>query len=176
MESTAKLLETIQRTLVVGKSERNNYGNYNYRTAEGILKAVKPLLTDAYINISDEIVEVAGRLFLKAKVEFRGSDSMVITSTGWAELDHHKGMSSEQCTGSASSYARKYALCGLFAIDDSKGDPDTMDNTNAGVDGIRRAAALCKDKDALLQLWNGLQGWQNDESVKQIFTQRKAEL
>lgn len=124
-----KLLE-IQAELKCPKGSLNKFGNYKYRSAEQILESVKPLLQKhgATLTLSDDIVQVGNKLFLKAKATLK-SESDIIEISGFAELGDHKGMSSEQCTGTASSYARKYALNGLFLIDETESDPDSKDNT-----------------------------------------------
>ena len=91
---------------------------------------MKPVLQkhEATLVLTDDIIQVGNKLFLKATATLSDSDN-VIHSNGFAELGEHKGMSSEQCTGTASSYARKYALNGLFLIDETESDPDSKDNT-----------------------------------------------
>lgn len=113
-------LTQIQKKLKAPKGQFNAFGKYSYRSCEDILEAIKPLLTDKDLfYISDEVVEVGGRVYVKAIATFNG-----IVSTAYArESTDKKGMDEAQITGSASSYARKYALNGLFAIDDTK-DPD----------------------------------------------------
>jgi len=124
-----KLLE-IQAELKCPKGSLNKFGNYKYRSAEQILESVKPLLHKhgAVLRLSDSIEQVGNKLFLKAVATF-SVDNDCLQVSGWAELGEHKGMSSEQCTGTASSYARKYALNGLFLIDETESDPDSKDNT-----------------------------------------------
>ena len=113
--SMSKLAE-IQQALKAPKGQRNSFGNYNYRSCEDILEAVKPLLGDEVLTISDEIVEVGGRVYVKATARCCG-----LSVTGYArEAESKKGMDEAQITGAASSYARKYALNGLFCIDDTK--------------------------------------------------------
>ena len=128
-----KLLE-IQAELKCPKGSLNKFGNYKYRSAEQILESVKPLLQKhgATLTLSDDIIQVGNKLFLKAKATLK-SESDIIEISGFAELGDHKGMSSEQCTGTASSYARKYALNGLFLIDETESDPDSKDNTKTEV-------------------------------------------
>jgi hypothetical protein len=124
-----KLLE-IQAELKCPKGSLNKFGNYKYRSAEQILESVKPLLAKhgAVLRLSDDIIQVGNKLFLKA-VATLSVDNDCLQVSGFAELGEHKGMSSEQCTGTASSYARKYALNGLFLIDETESDPDSKDNT-----------------------------------------------
>lgn len=121
----AKLVK-IQHELKAPKDQHNGFGNYNYRSLENILESVKPLLADAGLSLtlSDDIAEVGGRVYVKATAVISdGTDS--ISTTAYAREDESKkGMSDPQITGACSSYARKYCVQGLFAIDDSK-DPDT---------------------------------------------------
>jgi hypothetical protein len=121
-----KELIEIQSKLKVPKGQRNTFGNYNYRSCEDILKAAKPLLAeqDCYLVMSDEMVEVGSRVYVKATVTITNGpvgNSESISVTAYArESESRKGMKDDQITGSASSYARKYALNGLFCIDDTK--------------------------------------------------------
>jgi hypothetical protein len=123
-----KLLE-IQAELKCPKGSLNKFGNYKYRSAEQILESAKPILVKhgATLILSDDIIQVGNKLFLKATATLKTDDG-IAEVLGWAELGEHKGMSSEQCTGTASSYARKYALNGLFLIDETESDPDSKDN------------------------------------------------
>lgn len=113
-------LNKIQNSLKVPKSNRNSFGNYNYRSCEDILEAVKPLLGDATLIINDEIVLIGDRFYIKATASLY--DGLVIsTAVAFArEPLEKKGMDTAQITGATSSYARKYALNGLFLIDDTK--------------------------------------------------------
>jgi hypothetical protein len=83
----------------------------------------------AILTLTDDIIQVGSKLFLKATATIYFIETPNITVNGFAELGEHKGMSSEQCTGTASSYARKYALNGLFLIDETESDTDSKDNT-----------------------------------------------
>jgi len=125
-----KNLLKIQAELKCPKGSFNSFGKYKYRSAEQILESLKPLLQkhESLLVLTDEIIQVGNKLFLKATASLSDGDS-VVQSYGFAELGEHKGMSSEQCTGTASSYARKYALNGLFLIDETESDPDSKDNT-----------------------------------------------
>ena len=134
-----KKLVKIQSELKAAKNQRNNFGKYNYRSCEDILESVKPLLKDAglHLIVTDEIVMVGERYYVKATATLFG-DGEPITSTAFArEAENKKGMDSAQVTGATSSYARKYALNGLFAIDDSK-DVDT-DEHHKQTDGNKAA-------------------------------------
>lgn len=121
-------LSRIQKTLKVAKNQRNTFGNYNYRSCEDILEAVKPLLEGCTLVISDEVVCVGARYYVKAEVTLGDGKAGIVATAYARESEEKKGMDSAQITGAASSYARKYALNGLFAIDDTK-DADTQDNT-----------------------------------------------
>ena len=118
-------LIAIQNELKVPKGNYNSFGKYKYRSAEDILEAVKPLLKkyDLQLTLTDDVLFVGNKLFLKstATILFNVVNYSV---NGFAEMSEHKGMSSEQCTGTASSYARKYALNGLFLIDETESDAD----------------------------------------------------
>ena len=124
-----KELIDIQYRLKAPKDTVNNK-YFKYRTTAGILEAVKPLLKEynMYVLLSDDIASVGGsKYFLKATASLYSADgTMVAQTSACAELDKYQGMSCGQATGASSSYARKYALCGLFAIDDSKCDPDAQ--------------------------------------------------
>lgn len=119
-----KALIQIQQELKAPKSQYNSFGKYNYRNAEDIMEAVKPLLVkyDCLMVISDTIEEIGGRHYVKSTITFKSlSDRDSITITAYArEEETKKGMDGSQITGASSSYARKYALNGLFLIDDAK--------------------------------------------------------
>lgn len=116
----------IQSELKAPKSQYNSFGKYSYRNAEDILEAVKPLLSkyNATMYITDEVVEVGGRIYVKATVTLSDGKETITASAYAREPETRKGMDDSQITGATSSYARKYALNGLFAIDDTK-DNDT---------------------------------------------------
>lgn len=134
-------LINIQKELKAPKKQRNNFGNYNYRSCEDILEAVKPLLNkeQCVLIMSDDVVGVGDRVYIKATAKFINKDGVIIENTALArEPLQQKGMSDPQVTGSASSYARKYALNGLFAIDDTT-DTDSQDNTvSTAIEQIRK--------------------------------------
>lgn len=125
-------LQSIQMELKVPKNQYNDYGNFYYRNGEDILEAVKPLCQkhNAILTISDSIVAVDGRHYVKATVCLRDMDDVsgVCSSEAYArEAESKSGMDASQITGLASSYARKYALNALFCIDDVK-DADHPSN------------------------------------------------
>jgi hypothetical protein len=125
-EKLIKSLGDVQFKLKAPKGQTNNFGHYNYRSCEDILEAVKPLLHEAglTLTLSDDVIAVGNRVYVKATATVTdGTES--ISNTAFArEAESKKGMDDSQVTGTASSYARKYALNGLFCIDDTK-DADT---------------------------------------------------
>jgi len=123
-----KILNKIQKELKAPKNQFNAFGKYKYRSCEDILEAVKPLLEDATLTINDEMVVIGERYYIKATVTLTEADKSISTTAYARESEEKKGMDSAQITGATSSYARKYALNGLFLIDDTK-DADTMDNS-----------------------------------------------
>ena len=127
MEELQKKLNKIQKDLKAPKNQENSFGHYSYRSCEDILEAIKPLLDGLVITISDEIVNIGDRFYVKATVKLIDGDKSIKATAYAREALTKKGMDEAQITGSASSYARKYALNGLFAIDDTK-DADTQDN------------------------------------------------
>ena len=119
-------LYELQKNIKAAKNKRNNFGNYDYRTAEGILSAAKAVIPKGCtITMSDSLEEIGGQIFLKATVIFENQEGKTkeVTACAAHTLDK-KGMDKAQMTGAASSYARKYALQGLLAIDDGSIDPD----------------------------------------------------
>ena len=144
-------LIAIQSELKAPKSQYNNFGKYSYRNCEDILEALKPLLKEhkSTIYISDEIVTVLERFYIKATVTFIDAETgEKITNTAYArEEESKKGMDGSQVTGASSSYARKYALNGMFAIDDTKDSDFTNtatkgDNTGLSEAQIKRLLAI----------------------------------
>lgn len=122
------LLE-IQSKLHAPKNQLNKFGGYNYRSCEDILEALKPLLKEvgAILTITDEIVLLGERFYVKAHATLTLGDESVVVSAFAREPEDKKGSDASQITGAASSYARKYALNGLFLIDDAK-DADTNES------------------------------------------------
>ncbi len=126
-------LRKIQAELKAPKNQRNNFGKYNYRSCEDILEAVKPLLDKhkCTLTISDEVREVCGVLFVEAIVFISDGKDSVHTKAQAGIDPNRKGMDIAQSFGSSSSYARKYALNGLFLIDDTK-DADSTNTHGKG--------------------------------------------
>jgi hypothetical protein len=126
MSESKHVLTQIQAELKAPKGQYNSFGKYKYRSVEDILEAVKPKLAkyNAKLVLTDEPVMVGDRIYIKATCTYEDTDGQ-LTVTGYArEANTKKGMDDSQITGAASSYARKYALDGLFLIDDTK-DADT---------------------------------------------------
>ncbi|RRG18240.1 hypothetical protein D3P96_02830 [Weissella viridescens] len=130
-----KELMLIQSELKAPKGQFNKFGNYKYRNCEDILEALKPILKlhKCSMIITDDVVVIGERYYIKATVTLTNENNESVSANGYArEAANKKGMDESQITGSTSSYARKYALNGLFAIDDTK-DADSMDNRQNNV-------------------------------------------
>jgi hypothetical protein len=132
MKNIIEQLQKIQEELKAPKNQRNTFGNYNYRSCEDILEAVKPLLAikNMALVINDEIILIGQNSYIKSTATLYSGEEKIDASAYAKEPTEQKGMSASQITGACSSYARKYALNGLFLIDDTK-DADTMENTAA---------------------------------------------
>ena len=141
-----KKLVKIQQELKAPKNQRNNFGKYNYRSCEDILEAVKPLSNaeDCIVTVSDEVVMVGDRIYVKATAMITDGSNEITTSALAREPEQQKGMNEAQITGSASSYARKYALNGLFAIDDTK-DADATNNHGNTKKEVKKLPVLPKE-------------------------------
>ena len=161
MTMNAKTLSQIQTKLKAPKGNFNKFGGYNYRSCEDICEAVKPILAEygVALTMSDEIVVLGDRFYVKATATLT-DDTGGMSVTAYArEEESKKGMDGAQVTGSASSYARKYALNGLLCIDDTK-DPDTMDNrpaqkTQPKAQATQKAQAqipVCKNEKDLVNV------------------------
>lgn len=124
-------LATVQQTLKAPKNQYNSFGKYHYRSCEDILEGLKEPLSKvgACVTIGDEIVEIAGRVYVKATARFITADGSIENVAYAREPETKTGMDLAQLTGATSSYARKYALNGLFLIDDNK-DADTDEQAN----------------------------------------------
>lgn len=146
-------LLAVQRDLKAPKNQNNSFGKYKYRSAEDIIEAVKPLLAEngLVLNMTDEVIQVANRIYIKATVtvvDIATGESMQSTALA-REAEAKKGADESQITGAASSYARKYALNGLFAIDDTK-------DADAGSYQQKNNSALNQkeERNAVLKLLN----------------------
>lgn len=149
-------LRCVQRDLKAPKNQYNSFGKYRYRSCEDILEGVKPILQEygCAIVLSDTIEQIGDRFYVKATATFYDCDTgESVSNTAYArESDDKKGMDASQITGTASSYARKYALNGLLLIDDTK-DADTDENRNETTGRARSEAAkkgmATKEQNAL---------------------------
>jgi len=197
-------LKTIQQELRASKDLFNAFGKYKYRSAESILESVKPLLNKlgCVILLSDELVNIGDRYYIKATATLRLADSNeefpLVSTYGYArEEETKKGMDGSQITGASSSYARKYALGGLFALDDNK-DSDTT-NTHGKEpeapkgakykedvcaksetihkDGLEEMLIECNTIMEVIQIWWLLtKEQQKDSEIKGWFSARKSQL
>lgn len=167
-------LLTIQTELKAPKDQWNDFSKYKYRSCEDIVEAVKPLLlkNKAWLIISDEVVQVGDRIYVKATATITFEKGASVSSTAFArEPLERKGMDASQITGTASSYARKYALNGLLAIDDTK-DADTMDKPDPVEppfeldDDVVTQFEQCENVAALQDIWTALEVKQPYEELK----------
>ena len=150
-------LAIIQKKLKCEKSQYNSFGKYKYRSCEDILKAVKPLLdeTKTVLTLSDELMLIGERYYIKATATLLDCDAQstmemkTVSTTAYAREDEiKKGMDGSQITGTASSYARKYALGGLFDIDDGI-DSDATNTGATGATKTTRAKTSVQPKDKI---------------------------
>lgn len=170
-------LSNIQRRLIAPKGQRNDFGKYNYRSCEDIVKALKPLCDEenCVVYMTNNIKQVGDRIYIEATVTLADLESdAVITSVAQArEEADKKGMDGSQITGASSSYARKYALAGLFMIDNEK-DSDATNNedSDATNNGEKKADNLItpKQKAEILHEVN-----RTHVSIGQICTMYKVE-
>lgn len=195
-EFYARLAE-IQRTLNAPKNQYNSFGKYKYRSCEDILEGVKPLLNGLFLSISDEVVLIGDRYYVKATATITDGDASHTATALAREEESKKGMDSAQVTGATSSYARKYCLNGLFGIDDSK-DADTDEHKNqqasakpqqqsnpkpapqdvlkAFTEAAAKKATLAELQEAFKKAWTMLEGTAEQATAKDIYEIRKSEL
>lgn len=173
----------IQQAVHVGKDKRNDFGKYNYRTAEGILAAAKAILADGeYIILDDDISEVCGQIFVTSSATLYAGEVKLATARGHAMHPlTKKGMDPSQITGAASSYARKYALSGLFALDDGSVDPDAAKGAyEPDITDVLRMAIKAiggtTDLQSLQQVWTANKDWQKHPDFVAAKDKRKEEL
>ena len=163
-------LSKIQQQLKAPKSQRNDFGKYNYRSCEDILEAVKPLLAEhkCILTLSDRMIEVGGRVYVEATARFTEPEKDSIDITACArEAETKKGMDDSQITGAASSYARKYALNGLFCIDDTRDADATNQHGKGDLDtaGEKKLKEQTKRKDEVKGQINNAGSKQEVESI-----------
>lgn len=172
----------IQQKLNAPKGQYNSFGKYKYRSCEDILAAVKPLLkeTSSTLTLSDEITSCLNRVYIKATATLRTSSGKEYSTVAFAREDEvKKGMDGAQITGSASSYARKYALNGLFSIDDTK-DPDATnthgqeqngpaESGKGSSDASRGTTALAFTGEQLKEALSDLGKCQTEQQVQDLW-------
>lgn len=193
-EFYARLAE-IQRTLNAPKNQYNSFGKYKYRSCEDILEGVKPLLNGLFLSISDEIVPVGDRYYVRATASITDGETTHVATAMAREEESKKGMDAAQVTGATSSYARKYCLNGLFGIDDSK-DADTNEHRQqqtsapaqskpkpkpADILAAFSEAALNKTnpdelKQSFAKAWQMLDGTPEQAKAKEVYDMKKSEL
>lgn len=176
-----KRLIAIQNELKAPKNQRNNFGNYNYRSCEDILEAVKPLLKKQGLAliVKDDVRCIEGRFYVEATATLFDEEGKQIASTSALarEEENKKGMDASQLTGATSSYARKYALNGLFAIDDNKdadatnthGKEETKPTTKK-----QPASKSVSKKD--MEFYEVIAGIDNAEDLKQYYADTKEQV
>lgn len=161
MKALTAKVAAIQSSLNAPKGQHNNFGGYSYRSCEDILQALKPLLSGLVLTINDEMFQLGDRIYVKATAAISDGENSISATAYAREAQVKKGMDESQITGSASSYARKYALNGLLLIDDNK-DADSRDNREQvaakPADYRKEKAQLtaCTTLAALKTAWQGL--------------------
>lgn len=180
-------LVAIQSELKAPKNQRNNFGNYNYRSCEDILEAVKPLLKQQGLAlvINDEVVEVGGRIYFKSTARLTDGKESIEASAFAREEESKKGMDSAQISGATSSYSRKYCLNALLCIDDNK-DADATNTHDKQtptqipvLPTLTQAiyeTTLAKSEEGLKAVWNKYPEYQKDEKFKTALKNRKEAL
>lgn len=172
--SVKEKLFRIQQNLKAPKGQYNSYGKYKYRSCEDILEALKPWLKEEYciLSLQDEVIVIGERYYIKASVELTDIETNeVIANTAFArEEETKKGMDGSQITGTASSYARKYALNGLFLIDDTN-DADTDEHADQEVGEEKKATP--KQINIIRQIAEA-QGKTLNEEVVKAWTMKQA--
>jgi len=128
-------LVRIQKELRAPKNQYNSFGKYNYRSCEDILEGLKECLGECSVLLEDDVIMVGDRVYIKATATLRHADETISTTAMAREALSKKGMDESMVTGTASSYARKYALNGLFAIDDNK-DADMIESVEDKLESI----------------------------------------
>lgn len=182
MSNTVRdILADIQARMAVPKGRRNEFGGYGYRNAEDIIAAYRALKTNTTLVLTDRVDEIGGQIFVVATALLSHGGETVKAEGAAMHPLQKKGMDASQITGSASSYARKYALQGLFALDDGSADPDARDNrkengndpAQIAIDSINDADSM----DSLSAIWTDLpRGIQHDSRVQAAKDQRKKQL
>jgi hypothetical protein len=174
-------LINIQNSLKAPKGQFNAFGKYNYRSCEDILEAVKPLLYEnkCLLLLTDEIIEKNNRFYVKSTASLYDGEKEYSVSGYAREEESKKGMDGSQVTGAASSYARKYALNGLFCIDDNK-DADSKQPPSKDTEDLSDWVALvngCSTNEELeLAYKSNANTIGKDTKILKLFSNRKKEL
>lgn len=191
-------MATIQAMVKAPKNQFNSFGKYAYRSAEDIVEAVKPIINPLgfHLTLSDDVVMIGDRYYIKSTASI-SNGTLTFSASAFAREEHDKkGMDSAQISGSTGSYSRKYALNGLFALDDTK-DPDAT-NTHGKeqkkvqvevakpiepkieshvFQEIQKIVGSASTIGELSQLWTDLEDYYKEiSSVKELFTLRKTQL
>jgi hypothetical protein len=200
MENKINFLAQIQSEVKAPKGQFNSFGKYKYRSAEDILEAVKPIVNSKgfSITLSDEIIAMDGRFYIKATATLTNGKE-TYSATGFArEEESKKGMDGSQVTGASSSYSRKYALNGLFALDDTKdsdatnthgqeskrvqafvpkpAEPQATINSQE-LGELKRLLDECSAIEHLTELWEDIEDkFKSIPAVKTLFSQRKQQI
>lgn len=191
-----KELVKIQSELKAPKGQFNSFGKYKYRSCEDVLEALKPLLKEnkCFLQMTDDIVLIGNRFYIKATATITNESGVSVSVSAFArEEESKKGMDASQLTGATSSYARKYALNGLFAIDDNK-DSDT---TNTGdktdepkknekpstpevkkeiMEAIKKEVDSCRAKEEVVKVWNKYPELKTNTAFVYMITEKGKEL
>jgi hypothetical protein len=186
-----KELVNIQSELKAPKGQFNSFGKYKYRSCEDVLEALKPLLkeNECFLNMSDEIVLIGDRYYIKATATITNNSGTSLSVSAFArEEESKKGMDASQLTGATSSYARKYALNGLFAIDDNKdadatnkGDEKKEESRNGQdlkdkLESLKVKIDNCKYADEVLSIWNENEDLKGVAAFAAMIKERGTEL
>lgn len=180
-----KELVSIQTELKAPKNQVNKFGGYNYRSAEDIQEAAKKVMNkyNCYLVITDDIVMVGERVYVKATATITNSEGVSVSTSAFArEEESKKGMDASQITGSASSYARKYALNGLLCIDDARDADATNTHSKEKESAPVREDKMdsefedCANRDDLVRVWSKYKGTELEEQAKKALRKRKEEL
>lgn len=178
------VLNKIQTELKVHKGQYNSFNNFYFRSCEDILEAVKPLLQkyESTLLLSDKVLNIGNRYYIEATATLTTPDGVFQTTACAREEEARKSFDASQITGSASSYARKYALNGLFAIDDTK-DADTRDNRVKEEKPRKELSkeekeqiSLAKDEEELREIANGLLKKFPKKSIEKYYNERLAQI
>jgi hypothetical protein len=168
----------IQSRLKAPKGQYNSFGKYKYRNCEDILEAVKPLLRDngCYLTITDEVVSIGDRYYVKAIATLTDGEEKIEVSALAREEETKKGMDASQVTGATSSYARKYALNGLFCIDDTKDADSYEQKEEHSLSDALREVGAAKTIEQVTKVWNKYKEFQSEGVFRDATARKGGEL